>query len=159
MRSWAWRAIRTSGRPWAAQSVPTSVSEGPDGAIYVGLLTPFPFFAGTAQVLRISTDGSSIETLAAGFTAIVDIAFDTGGALYVLEIASGHSGPFPPNPGLGIGRLLRKCPGRESELLLSGLTFAAGLAIGPDDAAYLTNFSTSPTTGEVLRLPLAPCGR
>lgn len=87
----------------------------------------------------------------AGLTAVVDVAFDNGGAVYVLEIASGHVVPFPPNPGLGIGRLLRKCPGGNPEVRLSDLTFAAGVAIAPDDAAYLTNFSVSPTVGEVLR--------
>lgn len=144
--------------PARRQTVPTSVAEGPDGALYVGQLTGFPFWAGTASVLRVSSDGASIETFAAGFTAIVDIAFDAGGALYVLEVARGQSGAFPPpNPGLGIGRLLRKCPGADPAVLLEGLTFPSGVAIGPDDAAYLTNFGTSSTAGEVLRLPLTPC--
>jgi hypothetical protein len=140
------------------QPVPTSVAEGPDGALYVGLLTGFPFFRGTASVLRISSDGGSIESFASGLTAIVDVTFDAGGALYVLEIASGQVAPFPPpSPGIGVARLVRKCPGADPTVLLSGLTFAAGVAIGPDNAAYLTNFSTSPTAGEVLRLPLEPC--
>jgi hypothetical protein len=152
-------SVRTFAIPGApgAQSVPTSVVEGPDGALYVGLLTGFPFFRGAAQVVRISSDGASVDTFLGGLTAVVDITFDAGGALYVLEIASGHTGPFPPNPGLGNGRLLRKCPGLGPEVLLTGLTYAAGVAIGPDDAAYLTNFGTSSTNGEVLRLPLAPC--
>lgn len=140
------------------EPVPTSVAAGPDGAIYVGQLTSFPFWAGTSSVLRISSDGGSITTFASGFTAVVDLAFDTGGALYVLEIASGQSGSFPPpNPGLGAARLKRKCPGAEPTVLLDGLTYAAGVAIGPDGAAYVTNFGTSPTKGEVLRLPVAPC--
>jgi hypothetical protein len=42
-------------------------------------------------------------------------------------------------------------------VLLDGLTYAAGVAIGPDGAAYVTHFGTSPTNGEVLRLPVAPC--
>lgn len=140
------------------EPVPTSVVEGPDGAIYVGQLTSFPFWQGTSSVLRISSDGSSIETYATGFTAVVDLAFDTGGALYVLEVARGQAPPFPPpNPGLGAGRLLRVCPGGAPEVLLTGLDYASGLAIGPDDAAYLTNHGASPTDGEVLRLPLTPC--
>lgn len=146
--------------PAPRESVPTSVVEGPDGAIYVGQLTSFPFWQGTSSVLRIASDGSTIETYASGFTAIVDLAFDTGGALYVLEVASGQVAPFPPpppSPGLGIGRLLRVCPGGAPEVLLSGLDYASGIAIGPDDAAYLTNHGTSPTDGEVLRLPLTPC--
>ena len=140
------------------EPVPTSVVEGPDGAIYVGQLTSFPFWQGTSSVLRISSDGSSIETYASGFTAVVDLAFDAGGALYVLEVARGQAAPFPPpNPGLGISRLLRVCPGGAPEVLLTGLEYSSGVAIGPDDAAYLTNRGGSPTDGEVLRLPLTPC--
>jgi hypothetical protein len=144
--------------PFPRDAVPTSVTEGPDGALYAGLLTGFPFFQGSASVLRIASDGSSIETYAGGYTAIIDVAFDAGGALYVLETASGQVAPFPPpNPGLGAGRLKRQCPGGAPTVLLDGLTFPGGFAIGPDDAAYITNFGTSATGGEVLRLPLSPC--
>jgi hypothetical protein len=140
------------------EAVTTSVTEGPDGALYVGLLTGFPFFQGSASVLRVESDGSSIATHAGGFTAIVEVAFDAGGALYVLETASGQVPPFPPvNPGLGAGRLKRQCPGDAATVLLDGLTFPGGIAIGADDAVYITNFGTSSTNGEVLRLPLAPC--
>lgn len=144
--------------PAGREPVPTSVAQGPDGAVYVGQLTSFPFWRGTASVLRISSDGSSIETFASGFTAIVDLTFDAGGALYVLEVASGQAGSFPPPaPGIGAGRLKRKCPGADPTVLLDGLTFASGVAIGPDGAAYLTNYGTSASAGEVLRLPLTPC--
>lgn len=144
--------------PFPRDSVPTSVTEGPDGALYVGLLSGFPFFQGSASVVRIESDGSGVSTYAGGLTAVVDVAFDAGGALYVLETASGHVGSFPPpNPGLGAGRLKRQCPGGAMTVLLNGLTFPGGLAIGPDNAAYFTNFGTSSNGGEVLRLPLAPC--
>jgi hypothetical protein len=147
--------------PFPREPVPTSVVEGPDGALYVGQLSSFPFWPGSSSVLRVASDGSSIETYAAGFTAIVDLAFDNGGALYVLEVARGQVGPFPPppapNPGLGIGRLKRMCPGEAATVLLEGLTFPAGLAIGPDDAVYMTNFGASSVDGEVLRLAVDPC--
>jgi hypothetical protein len=143
--------------PGPREPVPTSVVEGPDGALYVGLLTAFPFWRGTAQVLRISSDGSDIQTHVGGLTAVVDLAFDAGGALYILEVASGHTGPFPPAPGLGVGRLLRMCPGAVAPaVLLSGLFFPAGVAIGPDGAAYLSNRGVT-QIGEVLRLPVTPC--
>ncbi len=146
--------------PGTRESVPTSVADGPDGALYTGLLTSFPFFQGAAQVQRIESDGSSSAAFASGLTAVVDVTFDFGGAMYVLEVARGHVGPFPPgppNPGLGIGRLLRQCPGESTEVLLEGLTFPGGVAIGYDDAAYITNFGTSATSGEVLRLPITRC--
>jgi hypothetical protein len=136
--------------PNPVQTVPTSVVEGPDGAIYVGLLTGFPFVPGSARVLRVASDGSSISTYASGFTAIIDLAFDAGGALYVLQVIPGGG---PPAPG---GKLVRQCPGGAQSELLTGLTFPGGVAIGPDGAAYVTNRGTTPN-GEVLRLPLTPC--
>jgi sugar lactone lactonase YvrE len=146
--------------PFPREPVPTSVAVGPDGALYVGLLTGFPFFQGSASVLRYESDGSGVSTYASGFTAIVDLAFDNGGALYVLETATGQVPPFPPpNPGLGNGRLKRQCPGGSPTVLVDGLTFPGGLTIGPDDAAYVTNFGTSPSAGEVLRVGLKPCPR
>jgi hypothetical protein len=144
--------------PGPREPVPTSVTEGPDGALYVSLLTSFPFWQGTASVLRVSSDGSSITPYLTGLTAVVDTAFDTGGALYILEVASGQVGPPPFSPGLGSGRLLRKCPGASPpEVLLAGLFFPSGIAIGPDGAAYLTNRGVSATAGEVLRLPVTAC--
>jgi hypothetical protein len=144
--------------PDGRQPVPTSIAEGPDGGLYVGLLTGFPFWRGSASVVRFNSDGSGMQTAVAGLTAVVDVAFDTGGAMYILEIASGQVPPIPPvNPGLGAGRLKRVCPGGGPTVLLEGLTFSSGVAIGPDQAAYLTNFGTSPSAGEVLRLPLTPC--
>ena len=138
--------------------VPTAVAEGPDGALYVGQLTGFPFFRATSTVLRVSSDGSSMEAYASGFTAVVDLAVDCDSTLYVLEIASGQTPPFPPPaPGLGDGQLVRQCPGGAREVLLDGLVFPAGVALGPDDDIYLTNFGTSATLGEVLRLTVAPC--
>jgi len=146
--------------PFPRDSVPTSVAEGPDGALYTGLLTGFPFFQGSASVLRVASDGSSISTHAAGYTAIVDVAFDRGGGMYVLETASGQTPPFPPpNPGLGNGRLKRQCPGQAATVLVDGLFFPGAVTIGPDDAAYVTNFGTSGTAGSVLRIGLRPCPR
>ncbi len=136
--------------PNVTQTVPTSVVEGPDGAIYVGLLTGAPFVPGTAKVLRVASDGSSIETYADGFTTIIDIAFDADGALYVLQVLKGGFPPAPP------GKLVRQCPDGSRSVLLDGLVFPGGVAIGPDGAAYITNRGVTPN-GEVLRLPLTPC--
>jgi hypothetical protein len=144
--------------PGARDAVPTSVTEGPDGALYVGQLTGFPFWQGTASVWRLESDGSAPAVYASGFTAIVDLALSPVGDIYLLEIATGQAGAFPPPaPGLGSGRLVRQCDGGVNEILLSGLVFAAGLTLGPDGAVYLTNNGTSNNSGEVLRVEVPPC--
>ena len=121
-------------------------------------MTGFPFWQGTASVFRIASDGSSTEVYASGFTAIVDLAVAGDLTLYVLEIATGQVPPFPPpSPGLGASRLVRQCPGGAREVLLDGLSFATGVALGPDGAVYLTNKGTSPNAGEVLRLSVTQC--
>ena len=151
-------AVLPPAEPGGRDAVPTSVTEGPDGALYVSQLTGFPFFQGTSSVWRLNADGSSAEVYAAGFTAAVDLAVSASYDLYVLEIATGHAGPFPPpNPGLGAGRLVRQCDGGTPEVLLDGLVFPTGVALGPDDAVYLTNHGTSATDGEVLRLEVPAC--
>jgi len=151
-------AVLPPADPGGRDPVPTSVTEGPDGALYVSQLTGFPFWQGTASVWRVESDGSSLEVYASGFTAIVDLAVSANRDLYVLEIATGQVPPFPPpNPGLGVGRLVRQCDGGSPEVLLDGLNFAAGVALGPDGTVYLTNNGTSATDGEVLRVEVTAC--
>lgn len=137
------------------QAVPTSVAEGPDGYLYVGQLTGFPFPAGGASVWRVPPDGGAPEQCATGFTTIMDVAFDPWGNLYVLEFASGLG--FPPNTGR-MSRLAYPnfCRARQdSDRVDVTLSHPAGVVIGLDGAAYVTNKSLAPFgTGEVLRIPL-----
>ena len=49
------------------------------------------------------------------------------------------------------------CPGASPAVVLDGLDYPGNVAIGPDDAVYLTNHGTSPAAGEVLRLTLDAC--
>lgn len=79
------REVGTSTGPVPVQSVPNSVTVGPDGAYYVGELTGFPFVPGESRVYRVTPDGS-LEVFADGFTSIIDLTFDADGNLYVLEI-------------------------------------------------------------------------
>ena len=101
------------------EAVPTTVTIGPDGAIYVGELKGFPFRPGTSNIWRIkpNADGAlcSVNTkdptrkcslYSGGYTGIQDIAFDkNNGRLYVYEFAEEgvlafeagfETGEFPP---------------------------------------------------------------
>lgn len=129
-----------------AESVPTSVAIGPDGAYYVGELTGFPFVAGSARVWRV-VPGQAPTVYASGFTNIIDIGFDARGRLVVLEIAK--NGLLS---GDDTGALIRVArDGSRSELASVGLHSPGGLAIRGNDV-FVTNNSTSAGTGEVLRV-------
>ena len=82
-----------------------------------------------------------------GFTNIIDIAFGQDGSLYVLEIAKNAIPNFNP------GRLVHVAlNGSRTEIAAGLLTAPGGIAIGGDGALYVTNRSTSPTMGQVLRI-------
>jgi hypothetical protein len=136
------------GMPVQMDSVPTSIAEGPDGSLYVGELTGFPFPQGGARVYRVPANGGTPVVVAEGFTNIIDIAIDAEGAAYVLE----HDANSLLIPG-SVGRLTKIGPFGARTVLAPGLLVAPGkMAIGPDNAIYVTVNSSSAGTGQVLRI-------
>jgi len=142
------------------QAVPTTVRQGPDGWLYVGQLTGFPFPVGGANVYRVPPQGGDPEVYASGFTNIVDLDFDASGTLYVLQIGNGLAAPGGP-PLAGPGKLIRVNGNGSQTVVYAGLFYPGGLAIGLDGAAYVTNLGIVPgpvppfpTGGQVLRITL-----
>ena len=135
------------------QAVPTTVVQGPDGWLYVGQLTGFPFPVGGANIYRVPSQGGPPEVAATGFTNIVDMAFDRYGTLYVLQIGNGLAGPGGP-PLNAPGKLIRVNANGTQTVIYANLFYPGGLAIGPDGAAYVTNFGILPGGGQVLRIAL-----
>lgn len=71
--------------------VPTGMTVGPDGAVYLASLTGFPHPRGEARVFRIEVAaGGECEPaeFARGFTAATDVAFDQDGSLLVTEFST-----------------------------------------------------------------------
>jgi len=138
------REARELGAPRLAaldvQSVPTSVAVGPDGALYVGELTGWPYRPGRARVWRV-VPGRPPAVYASGFTTISDLAFD-GRSLLVLELTAG---------GADTGALVRVAPdGTRTVLARAGLVRPTGVAVDRG-TIYLSNHGTSPH-GEVVAL-------
>jgi hypothetical protein len=144
------------------QAVPTSVVKGPDGALYVGQLTGFPFPVGGANVYRVGPGGGTPIVFASGFTNIIGLAFDAAGTLYVLEVGSGPSGAPNGPPLAGPGRLLRVNADNTHTVIYDKLYYPGGLTIGRDGHAYVTNNGivpgpipgAFPDGGQVLRICL-----
>jgi sugar lactone lactonase YvrE len=135
------------------QAVPTTVTRGPDGALYVGQLTGFPFPVGGANVYRVEP-GEQPEVVAGGFTNIIDIAFGPDRSLYVLEIA--HNGLLSGDTTGALIRLDKN--GSRTVIASEGLTMPTGLAIR-DGKAYISNCGVCTDVGEVIAIPLPGSAR
>jgi sugar lactone lactonase YvrE len=129
------------------QSVPTSVVQGPDGALYASELTGFPFPVGEARVYRIDPC-AGVKVFESGFTNIIAIDFDDQGRLLVLEIAT--NGLLSGDP---TGALIRvNHDGTKDELAIDGLFMPTGLAVGPKGGIYVSNCGVCAGDGEVIRI-------
>jgi len=129
------------------QAVPTSVTVGPDGALYVGQLggATGPD-VGTEVVYRV-VPGRAPTVYATGFTTITDLGFSRAGHLLVLEYnTSGLTSPT------GAGALVEVSPNGTQTTLTTALTDPTGMAVGPDGSIYVSNNGDSPTAGQVLRI-------
>jgi hypothetical protein len=124
-------------------AVPTNLTFGPDGAVYVSTLTGFPFEAGLATIWR--WDGQQATPYATGLTTAVDLAFGPDGSLYVVEM--GGVNGLPP------GRVRKIATDGSRSVVADGLDFPTGIAIG-DGKLFVTNHGTSPHIGEVKQFPL-----
>ncbi len=129
------------------QSVPDAITQGCDGALYVGELTGFPFPIGAANVYRI-VPGHKPTVYASGFTNIIDVTFDRQGNLYVLEIAKdsllGNS---------QVGALIKvDRKGHRTEIARGQLNAPGGVAIAHDGSIYVSVNSVSGSDGQVVRI-------
>ena len=111
-----------------------------------GSLRRFPFPVGKASVFRVPPEGGTPQVYATGFTNIIDIAFGNNGEMYVLEVFKNGLLAGPP------GRLIRVATNGVRTTVADGLILPGGVAVGADGAVYVTNFGTSATNGQVLRI-------
>ncbi len=134
------------------QSVPTSVTLGPDGSYFVGELTGFPFPVDGARVYKVTPGSTTPQVYAEGFTNIIDVTFKNGN-LYVLELVEDGLLQAGSPDGNLTGALIRVAPdGTKTTIPSDGLIAPGGMAIGPDGAIYVSNKSIFAGEGELLRI-------
>jgi hypothetical protein len=141
-----------AGAKIPAESVPTAVTRGPDGAWYVGELTGFPFQKGLARVWRV-VPGHAPTVFARGFTNIIDLQFDKHGRLYVLELAKNGLLQAMSSGGDPTGALIRINRNHtRTTIATTGLTLPGGVAIDDQGHVFVTNNSIFPGIGQVIRI-------
>ncbi len=139
-----------TSKDYSMQSVPTSVTIGPDGALYIAELTGFPYPSNEARIYRI-TPGKEPEVYVDGFTQIIDLVFDTKGNLYVLEYATQSLALALGGVVNNTGALIRVAPDGTRETLASDIVSPNSVRIGTDNAIYISDYSVFPGRGRIIR--------
>ncbi len=153
------------GTPTPAESVPTAVAIGPDGAWYVSELKGFPFIKGTSRIWRIEPgtenatcdplhpDTGPCTTYATGFTSVIDLAFGRDGTMYVLEIAKESLLAVEIFGEPPIGALWAVDGGTKTELAPGTLLAPGGVAVGYNGTLSVTTGTVfGPGGGAVVRI-------
>lgn len=133
--------------------VPTALAAGPDGNLYVGSFSLFPYFAGSANIYRVTPAGA-VTTVASGLTNVTAIRFDCAGAMYVLESSTGNNGT-PPFLFPGTGRISKHTPG-GFVTVASGINLPTGMDIGRGGEFFVTDTTyqqgTAAGRGRILKI-------
>jgi plastocyanin/sugar lactone lactonase YvrE len=135
--------------------VPTGFALTGDGGVYVGHLTPAPYTDGTSKVVKVSPDGT-VTDVWTGLTMLTGLAVGPDGTLYALEMATNNISE-PPYTSPGTGRVVRQTGPDSLAEVVVGLDFPIAMAIGPDDALYVSfpAFGAQPGFGGILRVDLS----
>lgn len=130
----------------SAQSVPTSVDIGPEGDVYVGFLSGFPFAAGSARIEVYGADGV-LKTTYSDLTLITDVLVAADGSLYAVQMADGFGDTgFNADSGSVI-----KVSAESLEVIAEGLSSPYGIAQSTDGTLYVSvNALGAPESGEVV---------
>ena len=88
-----------------------------------------------------------------GLTAVLGVAFDHEGYMYVLENTTGNPFPTPFT-----GKILRITDSGVEEIA-TGLVLPTGMTFGPDGAIYVSNYGFGPPPiglGQIVRITVPP---
>jgi sugar lactone lactonase YvrE len=138
----------------AGHPVPTGIALAPDGGVYVGNLSAFPYLDEAAKVVHVAPDGTVTDHWT-GLTAVVALAMGPDDALYALEMVTEtiEQDPFIlPDTG----RIVRQTGPDTLDVVADGLNFPIAFDFGPDGAIYVGSPALgAPGQGMIARLDLA----
>lgn len=133
------------GGAMEADPVPTGITVGADGTIYLALLSGFPFVPGSAKVMTVSPDGE-LSDYATGLSTLTDVQAAPDGNLYAVRVfLFGEQGPGPDS-----GAVYRIANGEVTEVL-TGLSVPTAIAFNQAGDAFVTINGAGGPGGAVLR--------
>jgi hypothetical protein len=150
-----------------AESVPTAVVTGPDGAFYVSELTGFPAPLGESRIWRVERHARRADcgtspkcrVVVDGLTSVVDLAWGPGGRLYAAQIEdrswlAAESVVFGGAPIELEGGSVHACNVRTGscQRVVSGVPILTGIAFRRDGSLWGAINSLLPGEADVVRL-------
>ena len=133
------------GDAMESDPVPTGITVGGDGTVYVALLPGFPFLPGSGKIVTVTPEGE-VSDYATGLTMVTDIKMGPDGNLYAVQLGQfTQEGPVPNS-----GALVRIENGEATEVLTE-LSFPTALAFADNGDAYLTVNGAGGPGGAVVR--------
>jgi hypothetical protein len=142
-----------------ADSTPTCVAKGPDGALYIGTLALVDslVFGPSAIVYRVDpsaadpNDFSKILNIATpwatGLWPINGCAFGPDGTFYASELITAQD-----FSGGDVVKIRFSTPDVHTSLTNNALTFPGGVAVGANGSVFVSNGSAEVPVGQVVRL-------
>lgn len=96
-------------------------------------------------------NGQIIDSVG-GFNAILGVAFDESGGMYVLENFTNNPFPTP-----GTGDIVRVDHSGNRQVIISGLNLPTAMTFGPDGKLYVSEwgFGMPPGGGQILQITLS----
>jgi len=125
-----------ASRSGVVDAVPTGITQGPDGGLYISLLTGWPHPTGAALVYRLDVGIPQLTVAYEGFTAATDLAFEADGSLLVTEFSTDmaelvtdltaeRAAELP-------GRLVRRTPSGVTQVVADDLVGPTAVAVVGD---------------------------
>jgi DNA-binding beta-propeller fold protein YncE len=131
--------------------VPTTVALAPDGNLYVGFLTGFPFPTEGSRIEVYTPEGELVQTYE-GLTMVTDVLVTEDGTVYAVQMADsfGDQG-FNPESGSVV-----TVSEDGIEPVAEGLNIPYGLALSPDGTlvVVVNAFFGAPGSGMVIPLAM-----
>ena len=129
----------------------TGLAFGPDGRLYVAMLSTLPLKEGGGAIWAADAAGNLARAVD-NLTMPIDVAFDAGGAMYVLEFSGGprREQLYPA----GSGRLLRVAEDGARTVALDGLHYPTAMIFSGAGDLYITvgGAFSGPGQGAILRV-------
>jgi sugar lactone lactonase YvrE len=140
-------------------AIPTCVAKGPDGYLYIGTLALFDsiVLGPSAKVYRVDPSQANLAEpwltpmtiWASGLYPINGCTFGPDGNFYASELFTNN----PDDPHGDVVKIPFSSPATHTSLTNGALSYAGGVAVGPNNDVFVSDGTAFVPEGRILRIP------